>query len=76
MRKDVKDHLEERKAIFNTISPKTSRNYWKSRFKTITDDIVDKIKLQKSGDLLNLYDKEVSAEYLKLVTGLTNMTAA
>ena len=28
MRKDGKDHLSERKTIFKTISPITSRDYW------------------------------------------------
>ena len=75
MRKDGKDHLMERKTIFKTISPKTSRDHWKDRFETIADNIIDKIKMLKSGDLLTLYAKEFSAECLKLVTGLTNMTA-
>ncbi len=76
MRKDGKDHLRERKTIFKTISPKTSRGHWKDRFETIAENIIDKIKVQKSGNLLTLYAKELSAECLKLVTGLTNMTAA
>ncbi len=75
MRKDGKDHLMERKTIFKTISPKTSRDHWKDRFETIADKIIDKIKMLKSGDLLTLYAKEFSAECLKIVTGLTNMTA-
>ena len=75
MRKDGKDHLSERKTIFKTISPKTSRDHWKNKFETIADDIIDKIKELKSGDLLTLYARELSAECLKLVTGLTNMTA-
>ena len=76
MRKDGASHAEERKAIFKTISPKTSRDYWRDKFDTIADIIIDKIKDLKSGDLLTLYAKELSAECLKLVTGLTNMTAA
>ena len=76
MRKDGKDHSDERKAIFKTISPKTSRNHWREKFETIADNIINKIKELKSGDLLTLYAKELSAECLKLVTGLTNMTAA
>ena len=76
MRKDGKDHSEERKAIFKTISPKTSRDHWRQKFETIADNIIDKIKKLQSGDLLTLYAKELSAECLKLVTGLTNMTAA
>ena len=76
MRKDGEAHVEERKTIFKTISPKTSRDYWRDKFETIADTIIEKIKEQKSGDLLTLYSKELSAECLKLVTGLTNMTAA
>ena len=76
MRKDGASHAEERKTIFKTISPKTSRDYWRDKFDTIADIIIDKIKDLKSGDLLTLYAKELSAECLKLVTGLTNMTAA
>ncbi len=75
MRKDGEDHLKERKTIFKTISPKTSRDHWKNKFETIADKIINKIKFMKSGDLLNLYARELSAECLKLVTGLTNMTA-
>ena len=76
MRKDGEAHTRERKTIFKTISPKTSRDYWRDKFETIADTIIEKIKKQKSGDLLTLYAKELSAECLKLVTGLTNMTAA
>ena len=74
MRKDGEDHLNERKAIFKSISPKTSRDHWREKFETIADKIINKIKFMKSGDLLNLYARELSAECLKLVTGLTNMT--
>ena len=76
MRKDGRAHAKERQTIFKTISPKTSRDYWRDKFETIADTIIEKIKEQKSGDLLNIYSKELSAECLKLVTGLTNMTAA
>ena len=75
MRKDGIAHFEERKTIFKTISPKTSRDHWKSKFEKIADNIIDKIRGIKSGDLLTLYARELSAECLKLVTGLTNMTA-
>ena len=75
MRKDGEDHLNERKTVFKSISPKTSRDHWREKFETIADKIVNKIKFMKSGDLLNLYARELSAECLKLVTGLTNMTS-
>ena len=76
MRKDGEDHLRERKTIFKTISPKTSRDHWKDKFENIADNIVNKIKVLKFGDLLTLYATELSAECLKLVTGLTNMTSS
>ena len=76
MRKDGRAHAKERQTIFKTISPKTSRDYWRDKFETIADNIIEKIKKLRSGDLLNIYSKELSAECLKLVTGLTNMTAA
>ena len=75
MRKDGEDHLKERKTIFKSISPKTSRDHWREKFETIADNIVNKIKVLKFGDLLTLYARELSAECLKLVTGLTNMTS-
>ena len=75
MRKDGEDHLKERKTIFKSISPKTSRDHWRKKFEAIADNIVNNIKVLKFGDLLTLYARELSAECLKLVTGLTNMTS-
>ena len=75
MRKDGEDHLKERKTIFKSISPKTSRDHWREKFEAIADKIVNNIKVLKFGDLLTLYARELSAECLKLVTGLTNMTS-
>ena len=75
MRKDGEDHLNERKTIFKSISPKTSRDHWREKFEAIADNIVNNIKVLKFGDLLTLYARELSAECLKLVTGLTNMTS-
>ena len=75
MRKDGEDHLKERKTIFKSISPKTSRDHWREKFETISDNVINTIKELKFGDLLTLYARELSAECLKLVTGLTNMTS-
>jgi len=75
MRKDGENHLKERKTIFKSISPKTSRDHWREKFEAIADNIVNNIKVLKFGDLLTLYARELSAECLKLVTGLTNMTS-
>ena len=51
MRKDGKNHLKERKTIFKTISPKTSRDHWRDKFEAIADNIIDKIQALKFGDL-------------------------
>ncbi len=76
MRKDGMDHLNERKTIFKTISPKTSLNHWLKEFQIIADNILDYIASKRSGDILNIYARTLSAESLKKVTGLYNMTAA
>ena len=75
MRKDGEDHLKERKTIFKSISPKTSRDHWREKFEAIADNVINNMKVLKFGDLLTLYARELSAECLKLVTGLTNMTS-
>jgi len=75
MRKDGENHLKERKTIFKSISPKTSRDHWREKLEASAEKIVNNIKVLKFGDLLTLYARELSAECLKLVTGLTNMTS-
>ena len=75
MRKDGENHLKERKTIFKSISPKTSRDHWREKFEAIADNVINNMKVLKFGDLLTLYARELSAECLKLVTGLTNMTS-
>ena len=75
MRKDGIEHMNERKAIFKTISPKTAASHWLIEFQQIADYILDDLARKRSGDLLNLYARKLSAESLKKVTGLYNMTA-
>ena len=74
MRKDGEKHLKERRAIFPSISPKTVKNIWKKEFEKTTDKIIEKLLKKKNGNLLTEYGIQVSAEALKLVTGLHNMT--
>ena len=76
MRKDGMEHINERKTIFKTISPKTAANHWLNEFQVIADNILDDLACKSSGDILNLYARTLSAESLKKVTGLYNMTAA
>ena len=76
MRKDGSDHMSERKTIFKTISPKTAADHWLKEFQIIAENILNRLSKKRSGDLLEIYARELSAESLKKVTGLNNMTAS
>ena len=74
MRKDGEEHKKERHIIFPTISPKTTQNVWKQKFISHTEKILDNLSGHQEIDLVNEFAKPVSAEALKSITGLTNMT--
>ena len=74
MRKDGEEHKKERHIIFPTVSPKTTQNVWKQKFIDHTKKILDNLSDQQEIDLVNEFAKPVSAEALKSITGLTNMT--
>ena len=73
MRKDGDAHINERKAIFPSISPKTTKTIWKEEFLKIAKRILKKLKSQREGDIIRDYAMPLSAEALKIVTGLVNM---
>ncbi len=73
MRKDGKSHLNERKAIFPSISPKTTMAIWHKKFEDAAEEILNSLKKKSGGDLVRDYAMPLSAEALKIVTGLTNM---
>ena len=74
MRKDGEDHKAERRTIFPTVSPKTTQKVWKQKFIDHTKLILDSLSDQDLIDVVNEFAKPVSAQALKSVTGLTNMT--
>ncbi|MFT4714991.1 MAG: cytochrome P450 [Paracoccaceae bacterium] len=74
MRKDGAAHMAERKAIFPAISPRTVRDVWLDQFAKAADRILDEITPNGSGDLVRDFAKPVSAEALRVITGLTNMS--
>ena len=76
MRKDGAPHMAERKAIFPTVSPKTVKQVWADQFRVLTAQVLDQLAQQGGGDLVRDYAMPVSAEALKCITGLTNMSAA
>ena len=74
MRKDGEEHKRERHVIFPTVSPKTTQNVWKQKFVDHTKKILNNLSKKQEIDLVNEFAKPVSAEALKSITGLTNMT--
>ena len=74
MRKDGEDHKTERRTIFPTVSPKTAQKVWKQKFIDHTKSILESLSDQDLIDVVNEFAKPVSAQALKSVTGLTNMT--
>ena len=74
MRKDGEEHIKERKGIFQTISPKTVQKIWKREFEKYADEIIERLKEKKGGNLFREYGINLSAKALILVTGLKNMS--
>ncbi|MBH67757.1 MAG: cytochrome [Rhodospirillaceae bacterium] len=73
MRKDGKDHRDERKAIFPSMSAETVKHVWRHAFERSTKEVISRIKGQREIDIVKDFAMPVSAEALKYVTGLTNM---
>ncbi len=76
MRKDGPAHAVERKALFPSLSPRTARDHWAPQFRDKAEDILAELAPKGACDLVRDYAMPVSAEALKLVTGLTNMAPA
>lgn len=73
MRKDGDAHIEERKAIFPAISPKTVKSHWTAQFQAHADRIIDTLDPAGEVDFVRDIALPFSAECLKSITGLTNM---
>ena len=76
MRKDGDAHMAERRAIFPSVSPKTVKTVWQARFEAATDRILSGLATRSGCDLVTDFAMPVSAEALKVITGLTNMDFA
>ncbi len=73
MRKDGDAHRAERDAVFPAVSPTTVKRIWTSGFEACTEAVLDELSADSTADLVADYAMRVSAEGLKLVTGLSNM---
>ncbi|MCC8953617.1 cytochrome P450 [Bradyrhizobium sp. Pear77] len=73
MRKDGDAHMNERKAIFPAVSPKTVRSHWTAQFAGHATRILDELTPNDVVDFVQAFALPFSAECLKSITGLTNM---
>lgn len=76
MRKDGAAHQAERRALFPAISPRTVNGHWRALFALKAMEILTDLAPKGQCDLVTEYAMPVSAEALKLITGLRHMTAA
>ena len=76
MRKDGEAHAAERRAIFPTVSPKTVRDHWRTRFEAHCARILDDLAPRGAADLVRDFAMPVSAEALKEITGLVHVAYA
>ncbi|MCF6304052.1 MAG: cytochrome P450 [Rhodobacteraceae bacterium] len=74
MRKDGEIHRSERKAIFPTVSPKTVRDVWTTKFHAAAEMILADIKQQGNGDLFTLFATRLSGEALRIITGIDGLS--
>lgn len=74
MMKEGKPHMAERTAIMPTISPKAVRDVWTAKFHQIVSDVLDDIAPKGGADMVKDIAMRISAEALKVVTGLTQIT--
>jgi cytochrome P450 len=74
MRKDGEAHMAERAQMFPSVSPKAVRETWLKKFQAHADRILDELAPQGTADLVKAFALPLSAECLKDITGLTNIT--
>jgi len=75
MRKDGDAHMAERRALFPTVSPRTVQDHWKPMFRAAAMRVIRDLAPKGQCDLVTDYALPVSAEALKLITGLSEMSA-
>jgi hypothetical protein len=76
MRRDGAAHMDERRALFPALSPRTVREVWLPLFRERTQAVLRDLAPRGSADLVRDYAMPVSGEALKLITGLTDMDAS
>ena len=74
MRKDGDAHLQERKQMFPTVSPRTVRDVWTNEFRNAAIEVLEDLRPKGRADLVTEYALPVSAAALRAMTGLRHMT--
>ena len=74
MRRDGESHLEQRKQIFPSLSPRTVLNTWKQAFIKSTETVLAELESEDEIDLVTQFAMPVSGHALCAMTGLTNIT--
>ena len=74
MRKDGHAHTSERKVILPALSPKTVKEVWTTSFQAHADRILATLIPARGADLCADFALPFSAECLKELTGLTNVS--
>lgn len=74
MRKDGAQHVTERKQSMPALSPRTVKQVWRQQFEFYTDQVIALLKTKSGCDLVTDYAMPVSANALRCITGLTNIT--
>lgn len=76
MRKDGDAHMLERRQAQPSWSPRTVKEHWVSHFKADTISVLDNLTAQNQFDIVKDYALPVSANALRRITGLTNLSIA
>ena len=75
MRKDGEKHMLERRANYPCFSPGTVKQVWRSQFQQLTENRLRLLRSRNEADLFWDYAMHVSADALRCITGLTNLTS-
>jgi cytochrome P450 len=74
MRKDGPAHLKERREILPSVSPRAVKETWVAQFKTDTALLLEELADRPNLDIVKDFAMPVSANALRHITGLTQMT--
>ena len=75
MRCDGEAHQIQRRQLQPSVSPRTVGHLWKGAFQVAAERILKDLKPRRQADLCTDYAMQLSGEALRLITGLSNISA-